>query len=180
MSHAAVAGIDNDPLDPADVAVGGMNVLAPGHFRLAFGHQIGGHRLRDPRHGVGAHSRHAAALGIRGPRDDLFQAIVLVAPRPRQELRLIGGLELPELRDRAPEPDHLTGRGSYLVEWNKLSESLPVRFLDHQIGDGIPGGVDDQASDLAAGPVGAADVSSDPEHQRWLSHNGPPIALIRL
>ncbi len=90
VGHVAVARIHDDPLDPADVAVAGVDVLAAGYLGFPFGDPVGGDGLRDPRCVAGLHTRLAAPAALVGPGDHLLWAVVLVAPGAGQELRLVG------------------------------------------------------------------------------------------
>ncbi len=88
--------------------------------------------------------------GVTGPRDHRFPAVDLVVLVAREEVRRLGGIQLPELRHGAAEPDLASGgTGNPSVdkaERDKLAQSLPMRWLDHEVGDRVIAGVDDQGS----------------------------------
>src|SRR5215471_15166035 len=65
------------------------------------------------------------------------------------------------------------------AERNKPGECLPVCGLDHEMGDRILCELDYQRSDVAAVPVGAADIGPEPKQPR-LRHFWPPtLAPLR-
>ena len=95
MSHVVVARVDDEPLDPPDVAIGGMDLLAAAHGHLAQGEPVVGDGPRSSRR-FGAHAAHHAeahaapqAEAVVGPGKHLARTIGLVTAA-RNELRLLG------------------------------------------------------------------------------------------
>jgi hypothetical protein len=98
----------------------------------------------------------------RQPGEQLYRDLVA-----SYELRknLFGRTEIHELRLGAVEPDLARCRVDN-VERNKPGQPSPTLRLDHQMGDGVGGGVDDHTPHLAAEPIAAASVTAD--HERYL------------
>ena len=167
-SHATAAGIDDDPLDVPDVAVLCVHVLTAEHLVLTWQlirDGIDGHDLCDLPGGAwpARTSRGPGSRGsVIGPRDHRFPAVNLVVLVAPEEVRRLGGIQLPKLRHGAAKPDLASGGignpSVDKVERDKLAQSLPVRWLDHEVGDRVIAGVNDQTPDLAAVPVGTANV----------------------
>src|SRR5215470_13114395 len=181
--HATAAAIDDDPLDATDVAVLCVHARTVGYLVLTWQlirDGVDGHDLRDLL-GVAWRVRlprlHSSRGNILRPRDHGFPAVDLVVLIARKEIRRLGGSQLAELRHCAAEPDLALGGigspGVDKVERDQLAQSLPVRRLDDEVGDRVIAWVNDQALDLAAVPVGTANVSPQPEQLR-LSHACPP------
>ena len=107
----------------------------------------------------------------------LVRVIARVSGRAGQELRLLGGIELVELRQGAAEPD-LARRGVDQVERNKPAGAMAVLWFDHEMGDSTSDRVNDHAAHLAAHPVGTASVGPDRERRR-LCHSHPLVLWNR-
>src|ERR1700691_2823594 len=168
VSHVAAAAGDDQALDPADVAVGGLDLVAARHVRLTLRDGVSGDGLRDgPAAKAGqaaVQATHAGAntQAVVGPVAHLARAVARVAAGSRYEPGLLGGIELLELRLGAAEPD-LVSRRVDEAERDEPAEAAPVFRLDHQMGDRLSDRVDDHAGHLAAGPVAAASLGPDRE-----------------
>src|ERR1019366_3441224 len=112
-----------------------MDVLAAAHLHLAQGDGVIGGGLRDAGHA--ARDARAAAQVVVGPGEHLIRVVARVPWAARQELRLLGGIELPELRQDAAEPD-LPRCGVDQAEGNKPADAMPVLGFDHKMGRGAP------------------------------------------
>src|SRR5215475_7464444 len=172
MGHMAVAGVDDQPFHVPDCAVGGMDTVAAAHRHLAKRDGVEGDGLRDPGDRVARHRRGPGQARVR-PGKHLFRAVGLVAPGPRHELRLLGGIEVLELGKGAAEPDLAVG-GVDKVEGHKPAEPLAARRLDHEMGDRAGNRVDHHAGYLTAGSVGAA--GGGPDQQRGCPLHIPPFS----
>ncbi|MFY9670665.1 MAG: hypothetical protein WAK44_22165 [Trebonia sp.] len=181
--HPAAAWLDDEPQHVPDVAVCRVHVITAEHLVLA------GQLVRD---GVDGHGRrdgpwapwrarstrrsrqHAPGGSVIGPQDIRFPAadgvlVVLITG----EVRRLGGIQPLELGLGAAQPDlALGGAGSPGVdeaERDNLPEPLPMRPLNHQVGDRVIAAADDQGPELAAVAVRAANLSLEPE-QLCLRH----------
>jgi hypothetical protein len=181
--HAAAAGLDDEPKHVPDVAVGRVHVITAEHLFLA------GQFVRDGADGHGPsdrpwnawrarRSRHQGARGgVIGPRHRRFPAVaVVLVVLIAGEVRRLGGIQPLELCPGAAQPDLapvcVGCAGSPGVdegERDNPAERLPVRRLDHQVGDRVIAAPDDQGPELAAVAVRAANLGLEPE-QLCLRH----------
>ena len=181
--HAAAAGLDDEPKHVPDIAVGRVHVITAEHLFLA------GQFVRDGADGHGPsdrpwnawrarRSRHQGARGgVIGPRHRRFPAVAVVpVVLIAGEVRRLGGIQPLELCPGAAQPDLapvcVGCAGSPGVdegERDNPAERLPVRRLDHQVGDRVIAAPDDQGPELAAVAVRAANLGLEPE-QLCLRH----------
>src|ERR1019366_3581818 len=141
-----------------------MDVLAAAHLHLAQGDGVIGGGLRDAGHA--ARDARAAAQVVVGPGEHLIRVVARVPWAARQELRLLGGIELPELRQDAAEPDLPRG-GVDQAEGNKPADAMPVLGFDHKMGRGSPSNRSWPGHGLLPGtPVGWALPASDQRERR--------------
>jgi hypothetical protein len=94
------------------------------------------------------------------------------APGPFQQHRPDGGVELSERRHGAAEPD-LDCRSVDVDKVNRDKPALELAVVDHQMGDRPSPRVNDQADQVAADPIGTADVSPDRERHRSCHGRAP-------
>jgi len=171
VGHVVAFRVDDQPLDFPDVAVGGMDVLTATHLHLVQRDGVVGDRQRSVSPGHAHAHAHARARAVVGHEGHLFRVIARVSGRAGQELRLLGGIELLELRQGAAEPD-LARRGVDKVKRNKPAAVIVMLWFDHEMGDRTRDRVHDHAGHLAAAPVSTADVGPDRE-RRCLCHGHP-------
>src|SRR5215472_7313278 len=147
VGHVVVAQVDDEPFHVADLAVGGMGAIAAAHLHLAQRNGVVGDGLRDPGDYVpfdpGGPAQAQPWLG-----EHLFRAVGRIAPGPRHELRLLGGVELLKLRHRATQPDLAVG-GVGKVEGHEPAEPATARRFHHEVGEFTVDRVDDHPGHLA-------------------------------
>src|SRR6266566_3747466 len=146
--------VDDQPFDLADVAVGGVNVLAALYLHLARGDRVGGFEVAM-----------RAAVAEMGPGDNIGRAVVRDIRDVSDELPRCGGVEAVELRRGTPQLDLARG-GTDQFERDETGGSVPSWFHDEmcdQVGDRL----DDHPGQRAAGPIRAADVGPDREPLRF-------------
>jgi hypothetical protein len=182
--HPAAACLDDEPQHVPDVAVCRVHAITAEHLVLAgqlVRDGVDGHGLRDRPWATWRARRsrhHAARRSVVGPQVIRFPAAdgVLVVLITR-EVRRLGGIQPLELGRGAAQPDLvLGGAGSPGVDEAGVDEAerdnftgpLPVRPLNHQVGDRVAA-ADDQGPELAAVAVRAANLSLEPE-QLCLRH----------
>ena len=170
MGHVVVAGIDDESFHMADVAVGGMDAIAAAHLHLAQGDGVVGDGLRDPGDGV-ALDRCAPAQAQPWPGEHLFGTVGRIAFSPRHELRLLGGIELLELRNGATEPDLAAGSIGKSQRYEPAEALAPRRF-DDEVGEFTGDRVDDHPGHLTTCSIGTPDAG--PDHERCLCHRHFP------
>src|SRR5487761_548832 len=100
VSHVPAVAVDDEPLDPADVAVGGRDGIAAPHVHLPLRDGVRGNDLRDV---PAAYATQAAAQAaaraqgaahgqaVVGPVAHLARAVARVAAGSRYEPGLLGG-----------------------------------------------------------------------------------------
>src|ERR1700683_5404615 len=76
MGDVVVASVEDDPLDPSDVAVGGVHLLASSYGYLAEREGVIGDGLRDTRHGARGE---ATSQAVVGPREHLVWVVGPIA-----------------------------------------------------------------------------------------------------
>ncbi len=131
----AAARVDDESLDPANVSVGGVDGLAAAHVHLTHGDGVTGDGLGDgsaarthTADGRAAHP-HPAAEAVVGPVVDLSRGVAAVGAGCPDELGLLRGVELLELRSGAAQPD-LSRRAVEKVERDEPAGVSPVLRLD--------------------------------------------------
>jgi hypothetical protein len=149
-------GVDDQPLNLADGAVGSVDALAAAYRYLTQGQAVVGDGQAVPAQAVVGHGEHLAEGIPRVPR------------AARQVLGPLGGRELVEFRERAADPDPALG-GIGEADRDKPLKAAP---LDHQMGDCLGDRIKDDAGQLAAGPVDADSV--DPHRERCRPCHGRP------
>ena len=161
VCHLVAGRIDAERMDLPDITIGGVDVVTAAFLHLASRGEVDGLPLRDSRDLVAVHDRCAARVSPAGC-EHLYRDVVA-----NDEFRqcLFGRAEIPELRLSAAERDPARGRVDH-VQRNKPGEPYPALRLDHEMGDGAGGGVDDHGLHLAAEPVGTVSVTSD--YERYL------------
>src|SRR6202034_2539193 len=100
-------------LDAADVAVGGLHAVAPADLDLAQRDGVGGDDLRldgPVAPAAAGHAHPAACQAVVGHVADLARAVAAVGVAGRDDLGVLGRVEVLELRLGAAEPD-LARRG---------------------------------------------------------------------
>src|ERR1019366_6689409 len=115
-----------------DAAVGGMDVLAAAYLHLVQGDGVVGDGLRDT--DDAARRVGAGTQVVVRPGEHLTWVVARVSGGAGQELRLLGGIELPELRQGAAEPDPAR-RCVSKAGRNKAGGAIPGPRLDHEVGD---------------------------------------------
>ncbi len=141
MGHLAVTRVNDYPSDSTDIAVSGMHRPA------------------------GVHSHISQRNGV--VNEGLTDAVPVWS---RRRLRLLGRIELFELRLRAAETN-LARRDIDKVDRHKSAESLPVLWFDHKMSDPSEA-VNDHTAHLATDPIDAAGIDPDREsHQLCHSHS---------
>src|SRR5262249_52511980 len=151
MRHEMAVRVDDQPFDLADVAVGGVNVLAALYLHLARRDRIVGHQVA-PR----------AAVAVVGPGGNVGGAVVRGVRDAGDELPLPDGVEAVELRRGTPQPD-LAGGGVDQSQRDEPGGSVPPPRLHDEMCDQVGDRVEGHPEQRAAGPVCAADVGSDRE-----------------
>ena len=106
MGHVVIAGVDEEALDPADVAVGGVDRFAAADLHLSQGNAVAGDGLLQECPRWQAAPSRAAPHAVVGPGEHLSRGVA------RRRLPLFGRkwvcsaqLEPGELRQGAAEPD---------------------------------------------------------------------------
>jgi len=129
VRDVAAVGVDDQSFDLADVAVGGVNVLAALHLHLARRDRVGGFQVAF-----------RAAVAEMRPGDNVGLAVVRGIRDAGDELPLRGGIEAVELRRGTTQPDLVQG-GTDQFEGNELGGLvLSAWFHDEmcdQFGDRI-------------------------------------------
>lgn len=149
MGGPAVARIDQEALDPADLTVDGMDPLAGTHVRLAHRHKVLDDHWRLSRAGVISHTDEAAADAVHAS----------------DQLALRGVFEPVELRESAVHAD-LTAGAVHQIDRHQPA-GLPMVFRrNDKMSDRAGGRVDDQTADLAARTIRAVCLSSNGEFRR--------------
>ena len=118
MGHVVTPGVDDEPLNPPDIAIGGMDLLATAYGHLAQGDGVMGDR------GI-------VEAEMVGPVEHLFGVVAGVASGRPQKLRLFGEVKLLKLGSGASESD-VARRSVDKVERNKSAEPLPVFWFDDE------------------------------------------------
>src|SRR5215475_3533832 len=159
--------VDDQPFDLADVAVGGINVLAALHLDLARGDRV-----------VGRQGAPRAAVAVMGPGENVGRAVVRHVVDASDEPLLFGGIEAVELRRGALKPDLASG-GADQFERDEPGGSVPPRWFHDEMRDQVGDRVDDYPREPAAGPIGAADVGPDREPLHLRHWHAPWAAAVR-
>ena len=146
VGHVMIARVDEEPLDLADLAVHGMDVVTG--TDLCFTH---GDDVLDGDPCQVRYARGGAARRGGDPRAAAFH-----------HLFLLGGIEFVELGDGAAQPD-FARRGADQVQRDQAAGLVAVLVLYDQVRHGAGGRVDDDAAHLAARAIRAACPGPDRE-----------------
>src|SRR5580658_4915842 len=138
--------MDEEALHLPDLTVESVDRVAGGHLRLTDRNSV----LDDDRRGLGYPQRRPAGQGT-DPQAGAFH-----------QLRLLGGLQVVELGDRAMQPD-LAGRGVDQVHGYQPAGLQPELRLYDQVRDRAMVRIDDDAPDHAAYAVRATGTCPDRE-----------------
>jgi hypothetical protein len=149
VGHVMAVRVDDEAMDPPDLAVGGVDPVAAADLEFAGRDGVGGD-LGAP----------VAAIAVIGPEDRLLRAVGGVLDGALDELRLRGGVERGELRHGAAKLQ--PGRGGVdQVDGNKPGGFRRVLRPDDEMGELAGDRVDHHTAQRAARSVGAAGFGPD-------------------
>src|ERR1035441_7201521 len=140
MGHMVSLTIDHEPLNTPDRAVRCVDLLTSSHLYLVQWNRVVGDGLRNVPNGV--------SEAVEGLSQHLPGGVVGVTAARRQELGLLGMIELGELSQGAAKKD-FAGRDIDEIQWNEATETLTVLGLHHEMADGSGDGINHDTADLA-------------------------------
>jgi hypothetical protein len=167
VRYLVAARVDEQRVDLPDVAIGGVHVVAAALLHLSGRDDVDRFLFRDPGDRAALQGGPAGPAPARGKQLD---RVGVAGHELRQGL--LGGVQALELRLGAAKFE-LAWCCVDQVERNKPGKPTPALRLDHDMGRGAGGGIDDHALYLAAVTIATDSVTSEHERYHWLASSSP-------